>query len=225
MEIFVTLFFIILILWFLFHTLRLVTEGANEVDWQDKWVNRLDGLNRLLCYKYHRLETEPVYLPENSGAIVVCNHVSGLDPLLVAAALRRPLRFMVAREEYERFGLRWFFRITRCIPVDRDSRPEVAFREALSHLQAGEVIMMFPHGKIHLPTDPPRKLKAGAVRMAALANVPIFPLRVEGIAGEGHVLSAVYKRSYARIQTFPPMTCDGSDFDQCLEKMTEIIDR
>lgn len=225
MKIAITLFFLILILWFLFHKCRLAVEAANEVDWQNKWVNRIDGLNRLFCYKYHRLETDPIYLPETGGAIVACNHISGLDPLLVAAAVKRPLRFMVAREEYERFGLRWFFRITRCIPVDRDTRPEIAFREALGHLHAGEIIMMFPHGKIHLPTDPPRKLKAGAVRMAALANVPIFPLRVEDIVGEGHVLPAVYKRSRARIQTFPPITCDGSDIDQCLEKLAEIIDR
>ncbi|MDH5190184.1 MAG: 1-acyl-sn-glycerol-3-phosphate acyltransferase [Gammaproteobacteria bacterium] len=225
MEIYLFLFFLVLILWFLLHKLRLACEQANQTDWGGKWVNRLDGLNRLLCYKYHRLNHEPIQLPETGGAIIVANHISGLDPLLIGACVKRPLRFMVAREEYERFGLRWFFRITQCIPVDRDSRPEIAFREALNHLKAGEVIVIFPHGKLHLPTDPPRKPKAGAVRLSALAGVPVFPFHISGIAGMGHVLPAVYKRSHAFIQTFPVMHCDSSDIDRCLEKLAEIIDR
>ncbi len=225
MEIFLAIFFLILILWFLLHKLRLACDAANEVDWGGKWVNRLDGFNRLLCYKYHRLEIEPIQLPETAGAIIACNHISGLDPLLVAAAVKRPLRFMVAREQYNRFGMRWFFRISNCIPVDRDSRPEIAFREALNHLKAGEVIVVFPHGKLHLPTDPPRKIKAGAVRLSALTGAPVFPLYISGIIGAGHVLPAVYKRGHARIQSFPAMTCDGTDVDQCLEKLAEIIDR
>ncbi|MDH5435350.1 MAG: 1-acyl-sn-glycerol-3-phosphate acyltransferase [Gammaproteobacteria bacterium] len=200
-------------------------ESANEADWGGKWLNRLDGFNRLLCYKYHRLELEPIYLPKTGGAIIACNHISGLDPLLVGAAVKRPLRFMVAREEYNRFGLRWFFRATKCIPVDRNSRPEIAFREALSHLKAGEVIVVFPHGKLHLPSDPPRKLKAGAVRLSNLTGSPVFPLHISGIAGMGHVLPAVYKRSHARIRSFSPMVCEGTDVDECLEKLAEIINR
>ena len=225
MLLIIPLIFVFLIAWYLLHRLRLACDAANEADWGGPWVNRLDGFNRILCKRYHRLEHEPVQLPETGGAILVANHISGLDPLLVGACVKRPLRFMVAREEYERFGLRWFFRATRCIPVDRNSRPELAFREALSHLKAGEVIVVFPHGKIHLPTDPPRKLKAGAARMSSLTGVPIFPLYISGIAGIGHVLPAVYRRSYARIQSFPPMVCDGQDVDGCVAELAKIIDR
>ena len=225
MNLTITLILLACILWFLLHKFRLAVDAANEADWGGKWLNRLDGFNRLLCYKYHRLEIEPVYLPEIGGAIIVANHISGLDPLLVGACVKRPLRFMVAREQYERFGLRWFFRAAKCIPVDRDLRPEIAFREALNHLKANEVIVIFPHGGIHLPTGSPKKLKGGATRLSALTGAPVFPLYISGIVGAGHVLPALYKRGHARIQSFPPMTCDGSDIDQCLEKLAEIIDR
>ncbi len=56
--------------------------------------------------------------------MVVANHISGLDPLLMAAASRRSLHFMIAREQYERFGLKWLFRMAGCIPVDRERAPE-----------------------------------------------------------------------------------------------------
>ena len=80
----------------------------------------------------------PIPLPETGAAIVVCNHISGLDPLVLIAATPRPLRFLIAREEYERFGLQWLFRLGKCIPVERDKRPELAMRAALRAIENGE---------------------------------------------------------------------------------------
>ena len=115
---------------------------ANKTDWSNFWLNRLDGLNRLFCTKYHRLGAEPLVLPEHGGVIIISNHISGLDPLLLVAAARRPLRFMIAREEYERFGLKWLFKAMGCIPVERNGRPDSALREAIRALTDGEVIVL-----------------------------------------------------------------------------------
>ncbi|MEO6697390.1 MAG: lysophospholipid acyltransferase family protein, partial [Gammaproteobacteria bacterium] len=136
-----------------------VCEAANQADWGGRWLNRLDGLNRLFCRHYHRLHYTPIRLPDQGCALVASNHVSGLDPLLLIAAARRPLRFVIAREEYQRFGLTWLFRAIGCIPVERERQPGQALRQALRALERGEVVVLFPHGKIHLDSDPPRKLK------------------------------------------------------------------
>src|SRR5690348_6145629 len=78
-------------------------ERANGADWGHRWLNRLDGLNRILCRRVHRLKHAPIELPATGGVLVASNHVSGLDPLLLIAASPRPLRFLIAREPYERW--------------------------------------------------------------------------------------------------------------------------
>ncbi len=197
---------------------------AAEAEWGSRALNLLDGLNRLFCRHYHRLEGGPIPLPETGPALVVSNHLSGLDALLLIATARRPLRFLIAREQYRRFGLQWLFRAVGCIPVDRDSRPEQAFRAALRTLAMGEVVALFPHGGIHLDRDGHRPLKPGAARLAQLAGVPIYPVRIEGIRGEGVIVRSVLLRSHARILTHGPVDCSGLKTRDCLARIAPIIE-
>jgi len=211
------------VLWQL-HRLFRACRSANRVDWRSGWVNLLDGLNRLFCYRYHRLNVTGLRLPRQGHAIVVANHISGLDPLLLVASARRPLRFLIAREEYERFGLTWLFRAMGCIPVDRERRPEQALRDALRALKRGEVVALFPHGGIHLDSDSPRKLKPGAARLAQLTGAMLVPQRISGIRGEGHVVRGVVLRGRAQITLFPPIVSDGKAIAQILDEISAIID-
>jgi len=176
-----------------------VCEKANAADWGGKWINRLDGLIRIFCRKFHRLRHGKLRLPRSGPALVASNHVSGLDPLLLCAASRRPLRFLIAREEYERWWLKWFFRAIGCIPVERSRDPRAAFVAARRALEAGEVVALFPHGRIHLDHHPPVALKRGIALLARVSAAPIFPVRVEGVRGKGLTLPAVFLRSRARL--------------------------
>jgi 1-acyl-sn-glycerol-3-phosphate acyltransferase len=196
---------------------------ANRVDWGRGWMNLLDGLNRLFCYRYHRLNVVGLRLPSSGPAVVVANHISGLDPLLLVASARRPIRFLIAREQYERFGLTWLFDAVQCIPVDREKRPEQALRRALAALTEGEVVALFPHGRIHLDSEPPRRLKPGAVRLAQLAGAPILPMRLSGIRGEGHVIRSLLYRSRAQIETYPLLSADDRELDDLLEELQGIL--
>ncbi len=196
---------------------------ANDADWGRWWVNLLDGWFRLFLKFYHRFQYTPIDLPEQGAALLAGNHVSGLDPLLLIAACRRPVRFMIAREEYERFGLRWFFRAGGCIPVERNGKPEKAFHDALAALHDGEVVGIFPEGGIHLSSHPPKKLKRGVAVLAELSGAPVYPVRVSGIAAEGHVIRAVLIRAHARLQTFPPMDCAALGQSDCLEQLGGLL--
>lgn len=208
--------------WWLWRWLARVLDAAGGDHW-GPGLRRLDGLNRLFCRGYHRLRYEPLRLPSQGGAVIVANHISGLDPLLLCAATWRPLRFLVAREQYQRPLFLGLFRLIGCIPVDRDRRPERAFRVALKALRSGEVIVVFPHGKIHLDSHAPRPLKAGAIRLAQLAEVPLVPVRVEGVRGEGHVLPALFLPSRALLRSFDPVICDGVHKDECLRQVDRAI--
>lgn len=213
---------LVLLLWQLYR-LRNACRRANRVEWGQRWMNLLDGLNRLFCYRYHRLNVLGMRLPKSGPAIVVANHVSGLDPMLLLASARRPLRFIIAREEYERFGLNWLFRAIGCIPVDRERRPEQALREALRCLRQGEVVALFPHGKIHLDSDTPRRIKAGAIRLSQITGAPIFPHRISGVRGEGGVIGGVLLRSRARIKASSPLYPEEWGRDQLQIQVEAIL--
>jgi len=198
-------------------------DHSDGVDWGGRWINRIDRLNRLFAYRYHRLVAKPMVLPEQGPAIVVCNHISGLDPLLLIAVSPRPLRFIIATEEYHRFGLQWLFRAAKLIPVDRGGRPERAFRAALAALKAGEVVALFPQGRIYRDSEAPRHLKAGATRLAEMTGATIYPFRLEGIAGEGTVVDALWKRSKARLTHYPPLCCDELTGVACHKQLEQLM--
>jgi 1-acyl-sn-glycerol-3-phosphate acyltransferase len=146
-----------------------------------------------------------------------------LDPLLLIAAADRPLRFIIAREQYVRPCLHWLFRAVGCIPVDRKGRPERALREALAALRAGEVIAIFPHGRIQLPGDENRPIKGGAVRLAMLAGCPVVPARIDGVRGEGLVVRAVFLRSRARVEPLPVISVQGDDFRSLVRQLGALL--
>ena len=198
-------------------------EAANRADWGRRWLNRLDGLNRIFCRRFHRLVHEPLNLPDNGGALVASNHVSGLDPLLLIAASPRPLRFLIAREQYDRWWLRWLFQAVGCIPVERTRNPRRALEAARKALKHGEVVALFPHGHIHLDHHEPIPLKRGILLLASLANVRIHPVRIEGVRAQGLTVAAVFIRSRACLLSFAPLHCDGLTDDQCLESLWDKL--
>jgi len=197
---------------------------ANRIDWGPDWMNLLDGLNRLFCYRYHRLNLVRLRIPKSGPAIITANHVSGLDPLLLLASSRRTIHFLIAKEEYERFGLNWLFRAIKSIPVDRETRPELALRAAMRTLQEGHVVAIFPHGRIHTDLDSPCRIKPGAVRLAQLTGADIFPLRISGIRGAGHVVRGVLLRSMAQLEAFPKISAGGRELKDLRDELQQILD-
>ncbi len=176
-------------------------------------INVVDGWIRIYCRYFHHFIYQPIPVSDNGPTLLACNHLSGLDPFLIVAACRHPIRFMIAKEEYERFGLQWLFRAAGCIPVMRSGRVEVAFRATLAALHNGEVVALFPEGGINRTGRPLRKLKAGIIKLAKMANVPITALRVEGMRGQGHTGSALLLPSQSRLFVLPELDC-GNKIDE-----------
>jgi 1-acyl-sn-glycerol-3-phosphate acyltransferase len=193
-----------------------------EADWGSGWLNTLDGLNRIFCKRYHRLRADPVGLPEHGAALVVANHVSGLDPLLLIAACKRPLRFVIAQEEYDRWWLRWLFKRLNLIPVRRSRDPQKALYAARRALEQGEVVALFPQGRMHRD-DEPLKFKRGVVLLSAITGAPIHPMRLEGIRGQGLTVAAVFVRSRARVRAFAPVHCTNGDTQHKLAELERML--
>jgi 1-acyl-sn-glycerol-3-phosphate acyltransferase len=200
-------------------------RAASRADWGRGWLNTLDGLNRIFCARFHRLRAVHLSLPKHGPALVVANHVSGLDPLLLIASAHRPLRFIIAREQYERFGLRWLLRAVGCIPVERGGSPHRALAAARRALQHGEVVALFPQGRIHLDHEGPARLKPGIRHLAEISGAPVYPVRIDGVRAEGHTVTAVFVRSRARLSVFPHLYFEQDDPERLLRELGERLHR
>lgn len=217
------LIFLLAVAVWLWRRFMQVCEAANEVDWGGRWLNRLDGLNRLFCRRFHGLPEHLIRLPRKGPVLVASNHVSGLDPLLLIAASHRPLRFVIAREQYERWWLKWLFRAIGCIPVDRQRDPRAALYAARRALAAGEVVALFPQGRIHLDHEPPAPLRRGIVLLSQMTGAPIVPVRIHGVRGEGFAVAAVFMRSKAHLEGRPLLTCENRSAEGCLEELSRAL--
>jgi 1-acyl-sn-glycerol-3-phosphate acyltransferase len=200
-------------------------EQRRRADWGGRWLNRLDALNRLLCRYVHGLRHAPLTLPRTGPALVVSNHVSGLDPLLLIAAADRPLRFVIAREQYERWYLKWLFAAVGCIPVERSRNPRAAFRAARAALARGEVVALFPHGAIHLDHHPRRPLKRGVAVLAAQSAAPVYPVRIDGVRGQGLTVAAVAVPSRVRLTCFEPLYFGDEGAQALLAELERLLTR
>lgn len=198
-------------------------RAAARADWGRPWLNALDGFNRIFCRRFHRLPEIRLPLPKQGPALVVANHVSGLDPLLMIAASHRPLRFLIAREQYERFGLHWLLRAVGCIPVDRAASPYRALAAARRALQQGEVVALFPHGRIHLDHEGHGRLKPGVRHLAEVSGAPVYPVRIDGVRGEGRTVTAVFLRSRARLKVFSQLYYDGASPETLLDSLAPLL--
>ena len=196
---------------------------ANEADWGDSLSNHLDGVARLFVRKYHRLSADRMALPEDGPALVVANHISGLDPLLLMAASKRPLHFLIAQEEYQRPGLRWLFDRAGVIPVERNTRPERALRAALRALEEGKVIALFPFGRMHLDSETPIKIKGGVGILAARSGASVYPARIEGVAVKKSVFRAILWRGHPRLYPLQPIQVEEMHVQAMLKQLSEVL--
>ncbi len=129
---------------------------------------------------FHRLRSnvdgvDP--LPAAGAAIVVANHHSSVDPVLLSVLTRRRIHFLMAREYYEIVGCRWFFRALGCIPVNRNGQDLAATKQALRVLKEGRIIGIFPQGGIREPDDP-FDGKGGVALLALRSQAPIVPFYI-----------------------------------------------
>ena len=141
----------------------------------------------------------------------------------MTAPSRRPGPADAAREEYDRPILNWLFRASGCIPVDRAGRPEKALREALRALQQGEVVAIFPHGRILLDDELPHKIKGGVARLAIWSETTIYPVRIDGVGGEGQVALAPVIPSNVVLTMGRPLQCEATEMKACLACITADI--
>jgi 1-acyl-sn-glycerol-3-phosphate acyltransferase len=120
-------------------------------------------------------------IPRSGGAVLVSNHISYLDFIfagLAALPRKRLVRFMAKDAVFRHWVSGPLMRGMKHIPVDR-ANGEVAYKEALAALRAGEIVGVFPEATIS-QSFTLKPFKSGAARMAQEAGVPLIPVALWG---------------------------------------------
>jgi acyl-[acyl-carrier-protein]-phospholipid O-acyltransferase/long-chain-fatty-acid--[acyl-carrier-protein] ligase len=134
-------------------------------------------------YRIRVLHTE--HVPETGGALLVANHVSWVDWLVLAATTRRRIRFMIYREYFEWWPVRWLFRLAHCIPIATGDKPEVvanSLAAAADVIEEGHLVVIFVEGSV-TRTGHMQTVRRGYQRIAEGRGIRIIPVYLDGLWG------------------------------------------
>lgn len=123
-------------------------------------------------------------IPEEGACVVVCNHVSYVDALIIGGTVRRPIRFVMYHKIFKVPVLSFIFRTAKAIPIaGRKENPELlskAMYEISEALEQGEMVCIFPEGK--LTTDGEmNEFKSGIEQILKTTPVPVVPMALRGL--------------------------------------------
>ena len=125
-------------------------------------------------------------IPYDGGAVITCNHVSFVDPLIMAAFCRRPIRFVMDHRIFKIPVLSFVFKTAGCIPVAPASEDpkikEQAFVDVKAGLQNDDLIGLFPEGAITRSGNI-EPFRPGISRILRDSPVPIIPVAISGLWG------------------------------------------
>ena len=119
------------------------------------------------------------HVPERGGALLVINHQSFLDPLLVGMPLSRPVSYLARDSLFRVPVVGWLLRHTYVFPVNREAASTSSIREAVRRLQHGFLLGIFPEGT-RGEGEGVRELKPGFVAMVRRSRRPVVPVAVSG---------------------------------------------
>lgn len=203
--------------------------------WLLYFIQRLYGG---LIYRW-RSNNGPCNLPAEGAGLIVANHRSPIDPMMIWTnhhfrgepdGRSREIRvagFLTASEYCNVPGLRWLVQTMRSIPVDRDGQDMAATREAIRRLKNGELVGLFPEGGINWGTRL-RSANPGVAFLALKSKVKVYPVFIHDAPQPVKSMVAPFiRRSRVRVTYGEPI--DLSEFHgkkttpELLNEVTDLI--
>ena len=141
----------------------------------------------MLIHIFYRVEKEGLEnIPDEGPCVLVCNHVSFVDALVIGGCIQRPVRFVMDHRIFKIPVLNFVFRTAGTIPIASAKEDPVMLEKAYEHIDAylkdGEVVCIFPEGRITDNGDL-YPFKKGVTRIIERTPVPVIPMALRGLWG------------------------------------------
>ena len=158
----------------------------------------------LLIHTIHRVHTiDTERIPTSGAAVLVCNHVSYVDAIVIMAASPRPIRFVMDHRIFKTPVLSWIFKTAKAIPIAPAKEDpwlmERAYVDIAQALHEGDLVCIFPEGKL-TSTGEMNEFKGGVKKIIDRSPVPVIPMALRGLWGstltraEGNPFERSFKR-------------------------------
>jgi 1-acyl-sn-glycerol-3-phosphate acyltransferase len=165
-------------------------------------------------------------IPANGGLIIASNHQSYLDPFAISVPIKRQIRFLAWNE-----ALSWPFvgkvmRVLGAWPLQLEGSDPATIRRTHQWLREGGAVMIFPEGGRGQPDGSMIRFKAGAVRIALEAKVPILPVTIRGAHGvwpRGRLCPGLGKIEIIYHPLFHPQQQPDEDARACARRESEQL--
>jgi hypothetical protein len=147
-------------------------------------------------YRVREIDLDKI--PDTGPAVLVCNHVSFVDALVLAGCIKRPIRFVMYYRIFQLPILSFVFRTANAIPIagEREDAPMMnrAFDQIGEALRQGDMVCIFPEGKL-TENGEMNSFKTGVKKVLERDAVPVVPLALRGLWG------SFFSRKYGNAMT------------------------
>lgn len=131
-------------------------------------------------------------IPETGPAVLIANHVSYVDGLILHAGCKRPIHFVIDKTIYELPGVHYFMSLGGAIPIaPQRAIVEQAMDKISEYLRNGELVCIFPEGRLTY-TGSLGRFKSGIESIIKRDPVPVYPIAIKGLWG------SIFSRKYLK---------------------------
>jgi 1-acyl-sn-glycerol-3-phosphate acyltransferase len=162
------------------------------------------------------------YVPHEGGVLLVANHQSYLDPVLVGVRLDRPLNYIAKSELFENPQFAKLLRWLHSFPVHQGHPDVGAVRETIARLRAGRALAIFPEGS---RTDNGELLpiERGVSLIVRRAKVPVVPVVIDGSFRAWPINETMFRPTNIHLVYGPPMDLSGLSEEEILRKIEKTL--
>ncbi|MQR01675.1 MFS transporter [Glaciimonas soli] len=189
----------------------------------------------ILIHTIHRVRTADIArIPEHGAAVLVCNHVSYVDAIVIMGASPRPIRFVMDHQIFKIPVLAWLFRTSKAIPIASAKEDPVlmakAFDDIAAALADGDLVCIFPEGQL-TKTGEINPFRGGVTKIIERTPVPVIPMALRGLwgslltRGEGNPFQRSFKRgplSTLELAVGAPVAADAAT-PQYLQEQVQTL--
>lgn len=188
------------------------------------WIT-VAGIARILFSVFFDLKVFGARnVPKTGGVLLVSNHQSYLDPVLMALGLDRTVSYLAKSELFKVPGLAWLIRSLNAFPVEQGAGDVGAVKEAIARLQTGHVLNVYPEGS-RTENGEIGPMEKGVGLIIRRSKVPVVPVAIAG-SYEAWPKSEKFPRSRPiRVVFGPPMDLAGLDRDEILARIDQTLRR
>lgn len=170
--------------------------------------------SRLFDLKVYGLE----HVPRRGGALLVANHQSYLDPIVVAVRLNRPVSFLAKSELFENRYFGWLIRSLHAFPVRQGEGDVGAVRETIRRVQEGHILNIYPEGS-RCDDGEIAPLQHGISLIVRRAGVPIVPVVIDGAFEAWPRHRRLFRAAPVRVMYGPPLHMNGLKGREMVERI------